>query len=106
MLRRTEKIKQSTACKKVIEVSNELKLGFVEQQDDIKHLKVQCDIHDEDEVWDITAAITPTTRTKKPLCVSYNQTFVTNKWLKSISRKITLSSGEISVAKYLEISRK
>ena len=56
--------------KKVIEVSNELKLSFVEQQDDIKHSKVQCDIDDEDEVWEITAAITPTTTTTKAfVCV-------------------------------------
>ena len=44
---------------KVIEVNNELKLNVDDQQDDIKHLKEQCDIDDEDEVKEITAARNP-----------------------------------------------
>ena len=42
-----------------IEVNNELKLNVDDQQDDIKHLKEQWDIDDEDEVQKITAARTP-----------------------------------------------
>ena len=47
---------------KAIEVNNELKLNVDEQQDDIKHLKEQCDVDDETEVQEITAAITPMKR--------------------------------------------
>ena len=32
---------------KAIEVNNDLKLNIDELQDDIKHLKEQCDIYDE-----------------------------------------------------------
>ena len=42
-----------------IEVNNALKVNVDGQQDDIKHLKEQCDIDDDDEVQEITAAITP-----------------------------------------------
>ena len=42
-----------------IEVNNELKLNVDDQQDDIKHLKEQWEIYDEDEVQKITAARTP-----------------------------------------------
>ena len=35
---------------KAIQVNNDLKLNVDEQQDDIKHLKEQCDIDDADEV--------------------------------------------------------
>ena len=51
---------------KAIKVNNELKLNVDEQQDDIKHLKEQNDIDNEDEVKEITAAITPM---KKGQCV-------------------------------------
>ena len=37
-------------------------LNVDEQQDDIKHLKEQCDIEDEDEVQEITAARNPIKR--------------------------------------------
>ena len=47
---------------KAIEVSKELKLNVDEQQDDIKHLKEQCDVDDETEVHEITAVITPMKR--------------------------------------------
>ena len=42
-------------------------LNVDEQQDDITHLKEQCDIEDEDEVQEITASITP--MQKKIMCV-------------------------------------
>ena len=42
---------------KAIEVNNELNLNVDEQQDDIEHLKEQCDIDVKDEVQDITAAL-------------------------------------------------
>ena len=35
---------------KAIEVNNELKLNVDEQQDDIKYLKEQCDLDDEDNL--------------------------------------------------------
>ena len=47
-------------------MNNELKLNVDEQQDDIKHLKEQCDIDNEDKVQEITAAITPK---KEKACV-------------------------------------
>ena len=37
-------------------MNNEPKLNVDEHQDDIKHLKEQYDIHNEDEVQEITAA--------------------------------------------------
>ena len=43
---------------RTIEKNNELKVNVDEQHDNIKHLKEQCDIGDEDEVQEITAAIT------------------------------------------------
>ena len=55
---------------KAIVVNNEFKLNIDKHQDDIKHLKEQCD---EDEVQEITAAITPMKK-NKPVCVTYNQT--------------------------------
>ena len=55
-------------------MNNELKLNVDEQEDDIKHLKEQCDKDNEDEVQEITAAITPMKK-KKPVCVKCNQTF-------------------------------
>ena len=42
---------------KAIEVNNELKLNVDEQEDDIKHLNKQCDVDDEHETQEITAAI-------------------------------------------------
>ena len=59
----------------------EPKLFVDKQQDDIKHLKEQCDIDNEDEVQEITAAITPMKK-KKPACVTCNQTFKTKTGLK------------------------
>ena len=61
-------------------MNNELKLIVDEQQDDITHFKEQCDIDDEDEAQEITAAIIPIKK-KKPVCVTCNQTFVTKKWV-------------------------
>ena len=49
-------------------MNNELRLNVDDQQDDIKRLKEQCDIDDEDEVREITAAKTPMKK-KKNLCV-------------------------------------
>ena len=53
---------------KAIEVNNELKLNVDKQQDDVKDLKEQCDIDDEDEVQEIKAASTPMKK-NKPVCV-------------------------------------
>ena len=52
---------------RAIEVNNELKVNIDEQHDDIKHSKEQCDIGDENEVQEITAARTPIKR--MDLCV-------------------------------------
>ena len=41
------------------EINNDFKFNVDEQQDDIKHLKEQCDMGDEDEVQEITAARNP-----------------------------------------------
>ena len=40
-------------------MNNDPKLNVDEQQHDIKHLKEQCDINDEDEVQEITTARNP-----------------------------------------------
>ena len=40
---------------KAIEVNNEYKLNVDEQQDNIKHLKEQCDINNKYDVQEITA---------------------------------------------------
>ena len=53
-------------------MNNEFKLNVDKQQDDIKPLKEQCDIGDEDEDQEITAASTPTKKIK-PVCVTCNQ---------------------------------
>ena len=47
----------------------------------IKHLKSQCDIDNDDEVQKITAAIPPMKK-KKPVCVTCDETFKTENWLK------------------------
>ena len=86
-------------------MNNKLNLNVDEQRDDIKHLKERCDIDDEDEVQEITAAITPMKK-KKPVYVTCYETFVMKKWFENICRKSTLSSGEIIVVKCLEIERK
>ena len=65
-----------------IDVNNELKLNVDEQQDDIKHLKEQCDIDNEDEVQEITAAKIPMIK-KKPVCVKCYQLLVTQNGLKN-----------------------
>ena len=51
-----------------IELNNELKLNVAEQ------LQEECDIYDEDEVQEITAARILMTK-NKPVCVTYNPTF-------------------------------
>ena len=53
------------------EVNNELKVNVDEQQDDIKYVKEQCDFDKDNEVQEITAAITPMKK-KKPVCVTCN----------------------------------
>ena len=64
-------------------------------------MKEQWDIDNENEIHEITAAITPWKG--KPACVTCNQTFEMENGLKIISRKSTLSSGDIIMAKYSEI---
>ena len=44
---------------KAIEVNDKVELNVDEQQDNIKHLKDQCDRDNEDDIQDMTAAITP-----------------------------------------------
>ena len=65
-----------------IEVNNELKLIVNELQDDIKPLKEQCDIDDEDEVQASTVARTPMNK-DRPVCVTCNQTFAKKNELKT-----------------------
>ena len=57
-----------------MEVTNELRLNVDEQQDDIKHLKEQCDKDDEDEVQEVTAARI-SMKKNRPMCETCNQTF-------------------------------
>ena len=51
-----------------IQVKDELKVKFNDQQVNLKHLKEQCDIDDEDEVQKTTVARTP--RKRVCLCVT------------------------------------
>ena len=67
---------------KTIEVNNELKLNVDEQQDDIKHLKEQCDIDYEDEFQEITAATTPMKK-KNQVCGTCYQIYATKNGLKT-----------------------
>ena len=53
---------------------NEIKLNVDEQQDDIKHLKEQCDMGDGDEDKEIPATRTPMKKNKH-VCLTCNQTF-------------------------------
>ena len=59
-----------------IEVNNELTLNVDDQQNDIKHLKEQCD--DENVVQEITAAITPW---KMPVFVTCKKNMYNKKWV-------------------------
>ena len=86
-------------------MNNYLKLNVDEQPEDIKQLKEQCDIDDENEVQEITAARNHM-KNIKAVYVTCNQTFTLNNGLKNISRNSTLSSGEIFVATCSEIERK
>ena len=56
-------------------MNNEPKLNFDEQQVDIKHLKEQFDIYNEDEVQEITAAINPMKKKKPCVCDIYSNMF-------------------------------
>ena len=66
---------------KAMEVNNNIKLNVDKQQEDIKHLKEQWDIDDEDEVQEITADSTPMKK-NKPVCVICYQTFAMTNWFK------------------------
>ena len=90
---------------KAIEVNSKLKINVDEQHVDMKHLKDKCEIDDEDEGQQITAPRTPMKK-NEPVCVTCNQTFGMQNWSKNLSRKSTLSCGEIIVAKCLEIEIK
>ena len=93
------------SSEKAMEVNNELRLNVYEQQDD-KTFKVKSDIDDSDEVQEITAARTPMT-INRPVCVTCNQTLsLKNGCKKNLSRKSTLSSGQIIVTKCSAIERK
>ena len=82
--------------KKAIDINIELKLNVDQQQDKIKHLTEQCDIDDEDNYQEITAAIIPMKKRKRTVYVTCNRTFATQNGLKkNISRKSTISSGEL-----------
>ena len=48
-----------------MQVVYELQVNVDEQQDDIKHSKEQFDIDDDNEVQDITAAMTPMKKKKE-----------------------------------------
>ena len=71
---------------KAIEVNSDLKINGDEQHVDMKHLKEKCEIDDEDEVQQITAARTPMKK-NEPVCVTCNQAFAMKNWLKKLIRK-------------------
>ena len=58
----------------VIQVNTELKVNIDDQQVDMKHLKEQCDIDDEDKVQKTTVARTPMKKIKS-VCVTCYQMF-------------------------------
>ena len=82
--------------KKATKVNNELKLNVYEQQDDITHLKWQCDIVYEDEVQEITAA---RTLMKKNwlVCVACIQTFA----MKNVFKNDTQERAHWALVKLL-----
>ena len=59
-------------------MNNELKINVDKQQDDIKDLKEQCDMDDEDEVQEITDASNTPMKENLPVCVTCDQTFTMN----------------------------
>ena len=59
---------------KAIQVNNEHKVNVDDQQVDMKHLKEQCDIDDEDKFQKTTVSRTPMKKSKS-VCVSCYQTF-------------------------------
>ena len=59
---------------KAIQVNNEHKVNVDKQQVDMKHLKEQCDIDDEEKFQKTTVSRTPMKKIKS-LCVSCYQTF-------------------------------
>ena len=67
-----------------IEVNNELKLNVDEQQYAINHLKEQCNIYDEYDTQEITAARTPMKK-KRSVCVTFNKKFAMTKLVEKIS---------------------
>ena len=75
-----------------------------EHKDEMKYLNEQCDIVDENKVLEIKAA-KKNMKNNKAVYVTCNQTFTLTNGLKNISKKSTLSSGEIIVAKCSEIER-
>ena len=44
---------------KALEVNSDIKINVDEQQEDIKHLKEQCNMNDDNEVQEITGARNP-----------------------------------------------
>ena len=64
---------------KAIQVNNELKVKVDVSQVDMKHLKKQFDIDNEDKVQKTTVVRTPWKRVS--LCVTYYQTFAMTTWL-------------------------
>ena len=68
-------------------MNNDLKLNVDKQQDDIKHLKEQYDIYDEDQVQEITAASIPMKKNRS-VCVTCNQPFtMENRFKKHIQEE-------------------
>ena len=60
-------------------MKNNLKLNVDKQQDEIKHLKYQCNTDDKDKVQEISGAKMPMEKNKSA-CVTCNQIFFTNKF--------------------------
>ena len=75
-------------------MNNELKFNVSDQQNDIYHLREQCDIDDEAGVQEITATIT-LMKNNKALCCTISSppdvlTFVNRRFLEFLSSNLVL----------------
>ena len=64
-------------------LNNQLKVNVDKQQDDIKHLKEQCNKDDKDKAQEMSGARTPMKKNKS-VCVTCNKNYLKkNSWLKN-----------------------
>ena len=87
---------------KTIHVNKELKENIDDQQVDMKYLKEQCDIDDEDKVQKTAVARAPM-KNSQYVCVTYYQTFAMTNRLEKLIQKRHTKLCKINVAKCSEI---